>query len=88
MSTKIFNSNEILEMCDMHVSENGKMVVETKSFHSAELERLGTPEKVIRGRFKLKDRTFIFDPYAEQGGEKLKVNLLFRSPCTNFTAMP
>ena len=79
---KIFNSNEILEMCDMHVSENGKMVVATKSFHSAELERLGTPEKVIRGRFKLKDRTFIFDPYAEQSRKPTYSKQVHVGSCT------
>lgn len=62
---QIFNSNETLEMCDVHISENGKMVVETKSYHSAELARLGTPEKVIRGRLKVEDGAFVFDPYAE-----------------------
>ena len=46
---KYFNSNETLEMCDVHISENGKMVVATKSYHSDALERLGKPEKAIRG---------------------------------------
>ena len=69
-------------MCDMHVSENGKMVVETKSFHSAELERLGTPEKVIRGRFKVKDRTFIFDPYAEQSRKPTYSKQVHVGSCT------
>ena len=62
---QIFNSNETLEMCDVHISENGKMVVETKSYHSGELARLGNPEKVIRGRLKVEDGAFVFDPYAE-----------------------
>ena len=62
---QIFNSSETLEMCDVHISENGKMVVETKSYHSAELARLGTPEKVIRGRLKVEDGAFVFYPYAE-----------------------
>ena len=52
-------------MCDVHVSENGKMVVEPKSFHSAELERLGTPEKTIRGRVKMEKQCFVVEPYAE-----------------------
>ena len=63
--TKYFNSSEILEMCDVHVSENGKMVVEPKSFHTNALNRLGKPEKTIRGRVKMDDTRFIFEPYAE-----------------------
>ena len=62
---KYFNSNETLEMCDVHISENGKMVVATKSFHSNEMERLGTPEKIIRGRVKMEKQNFVFEPYAE-----------------------
>ena len=62
---KYFNSNETLEMCDVHISENGKMVVATKSFHSSEMERLGTPEKIIRGRVKMEKQNFVFEPYAE-----------------------
>ena len=62
---KYFNSNETLEMCDVRVSENGKIEVATKSFHSAEMERLGTPEKVIRGRVKMEKQNFVFEPYAE-----------------------
>ena len=60
---KYFNSNETLEMCDVHIGENGKMVVETKSFHSNEMERLGTPEKIIRGRVKMEKQNFVFEPY-------------------------
>ena len=62
---KYFNSSETLEMCDMHVSENGKMKVMTKSYHSGALERLGKPEKTIRGRVKMEDTSFVFEPYAE-----------------------
>ena len=38
MSTtmKYFNSNETLEMCDVHIGENGKMVVETKKIFKSE----------------------------------------------------
>ena len=64
--TKYFNSSETLEMCNVHVSENGKMVVEPKSFHSDALSRLGTPEKTIRGRVKMEKQCFVFEPYAEQ----------------------
>ena len=63
--TKIFQSNETLEMCDVRISENGGMVVETKSFHSAEMSRLGKPSKTIRGRVKMEDTSFVFEPYAE-----------------------
>ena len=52
-------------MCDMHVSENGKMKVMTKSYHSGALERLGKPEKTIRGRVKMEGTSFVFEPYAE-----------------------
>ena len=62
---KYFNSNETLEMCDVRVSENGKIEVATKSFHSAEMERLGAVDKAIRGRFKVTDGIFNFSPYAE-----------------------
>ena len=60
-----FNSNETLDMCDVHVSENGKIVINTKSYHSDALERLGTPEKTIRGRVKMEKQNFVFEPYAE-----------------------
>ena len=63
--TKYFNSNETLEMCDVHVSENGKIEVETKSYHSDALERLGEPEKIIRGRVKMEGKSLVFEPYAE-----------------------
>lgn len=66
MNTKRFNSNETLEMCDVKVSENGRIEINTKSYHSQELERLGTPEKTIRGRVKMVEKDFIFEPYAEQ----------------------
>ena len=65
MNTKRFNSNETLEMCDVKVSENGRIEINTKSYHSQELERLGTPEKTIRGRVKMVEKDFIFEPYAE-----------------------
>ena len=65
MSTKIFQSNETLEMCDVKVSEDGRIEITTKSYHNGELGRLGTPEKTIRGRMKMVEKDFIFDPYAE-----------------------
>ena len=60
-----FNSSETLEMCDVRISENGKIEVATKSYHSDALERLGTPEKTIRGRVKMEKQSFVFEPYAE-----------------------
>ena len=60
-----FNSNETLEMCDVKISEKGRIEINTKSYHSAELERLGTPEKTIRGRVKMEKQCFVFEPYAE-----------------------
>ena len=62
---KYFNSNETLEMCDVRISENGKIEVATKSFHSAEMERLGSTDKAIRGRVKMVEKDFVFEPYAE-----------------------
>ena len=53
-------------MCDVKVSENGRIEINTKSYHSQELERLGTPEKTIRGRVKMENQCFVFEPYAEQ----------------------
>ena len=65
MSTKIFQSNETLEMCDVKVSQDGRIEIATKSYHAAEMERLGTPEKTVRGRMKMVEQNFVFDPYAE-----------------------
>ena len=42
MSTKIFQSNETLEMCDVKVSQDGRIEIATKSYHTEELQRLGT----------------------------------------------
>ena len=65
MSTKIFQSNETLEMCDVKVSEDGRIEITTKSYHGNELERLGTPEKAVRGRVQMVEKNFVFAPYAE-----------------------
>ena len=53
-------------MCDVRISDNGTIEVATKSYHSEELQRLGKPEKAIRGRVKVADGVFAFEPYAEQ----------------------
>ena len=68
MSTKKtpFQSNETLEMCDVKVSQDGRIEIATKSYHAEELQRLGKPEKAVRGRMKMVEHNFIFDPYAEQ----------------------
>ena len=63
--SKIFNSNERLEMCDVVVSENGRIEIETKCYHREAMELLGNPEKTIRGRVKVVKGNFVFDPYAE-----------------------
>ena len=65
MSKKIFQSNETLEMCDVKVSQDGRIEIATKSYHAEELQRLGTPEKAIRGRVTKVEQSFIFAPYAE-----------------------
>ena len=65
--TKIFNSSETLEMCDVRINENGRMMVETRElYHSNALKRLGKPTKAIRGRVKMEETSFVFEPYAEQ----------------------
>lgn len=63
---KYFNSNETLEMCDVKVSQDGRIDIETKTYHAPELERLGKPEKTIRGRVVMDEQNFVFAPYAEQ----------------------
>ena len=62
--TKIFNSNETLEMCNVIVTQEGGVTIKTK-YCSAELERLGKPKKAIRGRMKVVEKDLIFDPYGE-----------------------
>ena len=65
MSKQQFQSNETLEMCDVVVTQEGNVTIKTKSYHTAELERLGKPEKAIRGRMKMVEQDIVFDPYAE-----------------------
>ena len=67
MSTKKtpFQSNETLEMCDVKVSQDGRIEIATKSYHAEELQRLGTPERAVRGRLAKVEQSFIFAPYAE-----------------------
>lgn len=65
MTKQYFNSSETLEMCDIKVSQNGKLEILTKSYHSDALERLGKPEKTIRGRVKMEEQNLVFEPYAE-----------------------
>ena len=61
---KYFNSNETLEMCDVKVAEDGGIEIQTKSYHAQEMERLGSPEKAIRGRVRMVNTSFVFEPYA------------------------
>lgn len=74
--TKYFNSSETLKMCDVHVSENGKIEVVTDILHTSALERLGKPEKTIRGRVKMDDQNLVFEPYAEQSRKPIVDNTL------------
>lgn len=65
---KYFNSNETLEMCDVKVAEDGRIEIQTKSYHGPELERLGCPPNpthTIRGRVTKVEQNFVFAPYAE-----------------------
>ena len=61
---KIFQSNETLEYCDVTVTQEGNVTIKTK-YNRAELERLGTPKGPIRGRLKMVEKDFVFDPYGE-----------------------
>ena len=65
MSKQHFNSNETLEMCDVVVSQDGRVEVKTKSFHTAEMQRLGTPKGPVRGRIQVEGVNILFAPYAE-----------------------
>ena len=51
-------------MCNVIVTQEGGVTIKTK-YCSAELERLGKPEKAIRGRMKMVEKDFVFEPYAE-----------------------
>lgn len=65
MSKNHFNSNETLEMCDVKVSQDGRIDIETKPHHAAELGRLGQSERAIRGRVMMEGQNLHFAPYAE-----------------------
>ena len=65
---KYFNSNETLEMCDVKVSQDGRIEIQTNSSHAPELARLGCPPNPthsIRGRVTKVEQSFVFAPYAE-----------------------
>ena len=51
-------------MCNVIVTQEGGVTIKTK-YCSAELERLGKPEKAIRGRMKMVEKDLVFEPYAE-----------------------
>lgn len=63
---KYFNSNERLEMCDVLVSENGRIEIETKNYHREQLAALGKLDKVIPGRIKMNEANLEFEPYGKQ----------------------
>ena len=60
-----FKSNETLECCKVSVTQQGDITIDPKTYNTFSLERLGTPERAIRGRFKVTDGIFNFSPYAE-----------------------
>ena len=67
MSTKKtpFKSNETLEMCDVSVCQDGRIEVNPKGWNTLALERMGSPEKAVRGRMTMVDTHIVFAPYAE-----------------------
>ena len=67
MSTKKtpFKSNETLEMCDVSVCQDGRIEVNPKNWNTLALERMGSPEKAVRGRMNMVDTHIVFAPYAE-----------------------
>ena len=60
-----FKSNETLECCNVSVTQQGDITIDPKTYNTFALERLGTPERAIRGRVKVADGVFNFAPYAE-----------------------
>ena len=65
MNKKVFKSNETLEMCDVSVCQDGRIEVNPKNWNTLALERMGTPEKCVRGRMNMVDSHIVFAPYAE-----------------------
>ena len=65
MNKKVFKSNETLEMCDVSVCQDGRIEVNPKGWNTLALERMGTPERAVRGRMSMVDTHIIFAPYAE-----------------------
>ena len=63
---KYFNSNETLEMCDVVVSEDGRVEIGTKNYHREQLAALGKLDKVIPGRLKMNEANLEFEPYGRQ----------------------
>jgi hypothetical protein len=68
-SSLVFNSNETLEMCDVKVSQEGKVEIATKSHHSEELDRMGRLTKKIGGSLAQNDEGFTFTPYQKGTGK-------------------
>lgn len=53
-------------MCDVKVSQDGRIeIITSKERHTAELDRIGVPEKTIRGRVNMVENDIVFTPYAE-----------------------
>lgn len=65
MSKNHFNSNETLECCDVTVSQQGNISIDPKVYNTSAMERLGVPEKTVRGRVKVQEGRIQFDPYEE-----------------------
>lgn len=65
MSKEHFHSNETLECCDVSVSQQGNITVDPKKYNADAMGRLGVPAKAVRGRVRVEDGLFRFDPYGE-----------------------
>ena len=63
-----FNSSETLDMCDVRISENGKIEVATKCYHSDALARMGRLTKKLAGSLAQTDEGFTFAPYQKGSG--------------------
>ena len=66
--TKIFNSNETLEMCDVRVNQDGRIEIVTKPYHSEELARMGRLTKKLAGSLAQTDEGLTFSPYQKGTG--------------------
>ena len=69
--SKIFNTNETLEMCDVMVAQDGKVEIMTKPYHTEELARMGRLTKKLAGSLAQTDGGFTFVPYRKGTGRSL-----------------